>query len=74
MNPTLKPGEVVEFKFSAEELTPPSYTPISTGIEMELDPESNLYYLHYMPISTNIELSSNVLDISCGWYCININF
>lgn len=69
MNTSLAPGEIIEFKFTKEELTPSSYTPTKNGIQMEIDGES----FNYMPVTTNVLLNSDVIDISCGWYYININ-
>lgn len=40
---------------------------------MEIDGESYLHYINYMPVTTNVLLNSDVIDISCGWYYININ-
>ena len=73
MNPSLAPGETIEFKFTKEELTPSSYTPTKNGIQMEIYEESYLHYINYMPVTTNVLLNSDVIDISCGWYYININ-
>lgn len=77
VEPTVEPGQIIEFKLPLSELAGSSYVAAEIGIELKLEvnQEGIFYYYCYNPQPTTIKLNNNVLDISGGgWYCININF
>ena len=77
LNPTLAPGKTIEITLPIEDLTPTTgWTPNSIGIELEIGFQYNsgeyLEYVYYNPITTNISLDNDILDISGGgWYYLN---
>ena len=77
VEPTVEPGQIIEFKLPLSELAGSSYVAAAVGIELELEvnQEGIFYHYYYNPQPTTIKLNNDVLDISGGgWYCININF